>query len=95
MVIQGIRDAAQDDEHLQALTTDIVRGLPFIKAKVRQGVQPYWTFCDDLVEVDRVALKDRSLVTPASFQQQAFKKLHSNQMGIETHIYLRMSPYNG
>ena len=57
LVHTEIPDATQKDKHLQALTTYIINGWSQTKAKVKQDEQPYWTFHDDLLVIDRIVKK--------------------------------------
>ena len=70
MLTKEIQDTKQDEEHLLVLKAYIINGWPLINTDVRKGMQPYWTFSDDLAVIDSIALKDRRIVVPASLQQQ-------------------------
>ena len=88
MSTQEIQDTTQDDKHLKSLTTYIINYWPLIIAKVRQEIQPFWVFNDDLAE-------GRRMVVLTSLQWQALDQLHSNHMrrkksiSVQIHILVK------
>ena len=49
MLTHDIQGTTQNGEHLQVLIACIINGWPLTEAEIRQDVQLYWTFCDNLV----------------------------------------------
>ena len=54
----------------------------------RQDMRPYWTFRDELVIIDRVAMKQEWIIIPAKLQVHAIDVLYSNHMGKEKTMLL-------
>ena len=52
------------------------------KAEVQKELQPYWSFRDDILVIDRTAMNDRRMIVSTA-QQDKNKELHLNNMGIE------------
>ena len=46
-------------------------------------LHPYSLFRDEIVFIDRIVIKGKRIIVPASLQDEALKQLHINHMGIE------------
>ena len=53
------------------------------KGEVVIEVQPYWSFRDEVVVIDWIAMKDRRIIIPTSLQKSELHHLHVNHMGTE------------
>ena len=85
--IHEIQETTQNDGHLQVLTAYIIDGQSLTKAEVKQDIQPYWTFHDNMAVIDGIVLKGRRIVIPPFLSQQVVDELHCNHIGTEkTHL---------
>ena len=70
MSAKEIMNAKKDDDHLYAYppTTYMIHGWPLTTTEVNEELQPYWLFRDNIVVIDRIAMKGRRIIIPASLQ---------------------------
>ena len=79
MTAEEIRLAAKDDKPLCMLSENVLPGWPSTKTEVQK--EPYWSFRDEIVIIDGIAMKDRRIIVPTSLQRKAIKQLHINHVG--------------
>ena len=70
-------------EHLQTLTAYIINNWPQKKVEVKQDIQPYYIFCDDLVIIDQSVLKGKRIIIPMLLKQEPLEQLYRPDMGRE------------
>ena len=83
MSICQIRQTTSQDEHLQCLKSLIISGWPDTKDQLHQDIMPYWSFKDDLADIDAVVMNGRCIIIPEALKQPALEQLDINHMGIE------------
>ena len=59
------------------------RGFPIQQSRCETGNTAYWTFSDEQVMINGVAMKGRQIIILTDLQPNVLEQLHSNNMGIE------------
>ena len=71
-----------------------MHGWQSTRAEVIKDTQPDMFFRDEVVAMDRIAMKSRSIIIPASLQDTTLDQLYVNHMGIErTRLLIQESIY--
>ena len=70
MTAEEIRLATIDYKHIGMLSNYVLHGLPAVKSEVQKEVQPYWSFRDEIVIIDRITIKERRIIRPTSLQRK-------------------------
>ena len=83
MSISQIQQASAQDEHLQHLKSFKIAGWLSTKDELHSDLRLYWSYRDDLVVIDGVAMKCRWIIIPTALKQQVLDQLHANYMGIK------------
>ena len=78
-----IQQASSQDDHLQQLKSLIIADWLDSRDELHVGLRPYWSYRDELVVIDVIILKGRSIIMPNSLRQQVLNQLHTNHIGIE------------
>ena len=82
MIAEEIRHTTQACSHLSTLVEYVIHDWPSPEAKVKEEVQLYWQFRDNMLVSDGIVMKSR-IAIPTSLQQRRLEQLHINYMGIE------------
>ena len=72
MRTEEIRLETLNNEHFGILSEYIVCGWPSTKAEVWNELLPYWSFRDEIVIIDGIAIIGR-IIEPASLQNNVLK----------------------
>ena len=64
MTAEEIRVAILDDEHLGILSEHVLYNWSSTKAEVQKELQPYWSFRDESIIIDRITMKGRRKTVP-------------------------------
>ena len=83
MMIHELQQETLQDNPLQQLKEQFIKGWPGNKDHIAQNLRPYWTFQDNMAVIDKVILKGRCVVIPDTLHKQALGQLHINHVGIE------------
>ena len=59
IITEEIRIATFDDQHIGMLPEPILFGWPLTKAEVQKDPQLYWSFRDEIVIMNGIAIKGR------------------------------------
>ena len=81
-MVEKIRHATLEADHINALSTCNAR-LAINKIEVIKEVQLYWSFRDEIVVTDGIAVKGRRIIMLVSLQRRALDQMHVKQIGIE------------
>ena len=81
MRVEEIRLATIDDEHLGLLSKYVLCVWP-CRVEI-QKLQLYWSFRDEIANIDGIVIKDTRIILLESLQNQALRQLHMYHMGIE------------
>ena len=60
--ILQVQQAMTQDEYLQCLTNIIITGWPSTRNQLHIDIRPYWSYRDDMVVIDNVAMKGRCII---------------------------------
>ena len=66
MMVEEIRHTMHVDGHLNALTTYVINGWQSTRGKVKEEIQVYWPFCNDMLVIDGTVVKGQIIVILAS-----------------------------
>ena len=67
--IKKIQQASTQDEHLQHPNSSIIAGWPSTRDELHSDLRLDWSYRDDLVVIDGVAMKGRCIIIPAVLKQ--------------------------
>lgn len=81
--LSAIRDATKEDEKLQGLIKLILRGWPKNKRDIRQDVQHYFAFQDELTYQDGIVFRGERAVIPDTLRGDLTCRIHSSHLGVE------------
>ena len=70
MMAGEIRHATQADDYLNVPTVNVIHDWPSTRAEIKDVIQPYWPFHDDMTVVFGIEIKGRKVIGPASLQQR-------------------------
>ena len=82
MSIQDIYEATQNNIYIQELNKYITRGWPADRNEVNQDSRAYQMIRDEMIVIDRDAMKGERIIISAEVQTQALEWLHSKHIGI-------------
>ena len=82
MTAEEVRKTTLEDKYLNAVAELILHNSPSSKFEVQEELQPYWSFRDEIVVIDGIAIKGKRITVPASIQDKTLKQLHINHIGI-------------
>ena len=69
MTVEEIKLATLDDEHLAMLSEYVLCGWPVTKAELQMKLQPFRSLGHEIVIIDRIAVKGRRILVPASLHK--------------------------
>ncbi|XP_041469952.1 uncharacterized protein K02A2.6-like [Lytechinus variegatus] len=70
------------DPILQKISTFIRNGWPESKRDIPNNIRPYYSFRDELTEIDGLIMKGNRLVVPSCLQKDMLDVLHQSHLGI-------------
>jgi hypothetical protein len=82
--IATIRDHTTKDPALQNLMHVIQRGWPLSKSDLPSGVEPYFSFRDELSLQDGIIFRGERVVIPRTLRDDIKRKLHTGHLGINS-----------
>ena len=80
--LHNLQIATQDDDKLAILKHIIQQGWPNTIKEVPSEVQPYWTFCEELMIEDRLILKGTRIIIPDSKREDILKLINEGHLGL-------------
>ena len=73
MTAKEIREATLEEEHLSALAMLVLHSWPPTKIEVQNELQPFWSFRNEIVFIDEIAIKRGRIIIPASTKREGNK----------------------
>ena len=80
--LQQIREATQADDTLVILKYTMQQGWPSSIKEVPSEIQPFWTFCEELIIEDGLLLKGTRIVIPSRKHDDILKQIHKGHLGL-------------
>ena len=65
-----IQQASSLNSHLQQLKGMIISGWPDSRDELHTGLQPYWSYRDEMAVIDGIILKGKCIIIPNSLNEQ-------------------------
>ena len=72
MMAVEIRCATLQDDHIGVLSTYVMHGWLSTRAEAMKEVQPYWSFRDEVVIIDGIAMKVEESKHQHSFRKETW-----------------------
>ena len=72
----------EEDDTLAILKYTITQGWPHSIKQVPTEIQPYWTFCKELMIEDALILKGTRIVIPGKKQEAILNLIHEGHLGL-------------
>lgn len=96
--IASIKEATAKDTSL--LMQVLMRGWPDTKNEVPDGLQPYFSYRDELTAQDGIIFRGERIIIPQSLHAEMKKKVHAGHLGINSDLvplnvgdHVTMQPY--
>ena len=81
--LSEIQTTTTEDETLQLLVQQIVKGWPDRIQEIHPALKPFWSLREDLYVEDGIVLIGTRVVIPQALRSSVLKNLHKSHMGIE------------
>ena len=81
--IEEIKRETDKDQYLQKIKTFIQTGWPPKRRQVPLQIRRYWSYREELSEINALIFKDERIVIMSSLQKKILAKLHQAHLGIE------------
>lgn len=81
--LEQIKCETRRDMVLSSVMDYYYQGWPNVKNQVAAIVRPYWSFRDELHDIDGVLFRNDRVVIPLSLRKEMLKRIHEGHLGIE------------
>ena len=80
--LEEVRKATSEDMTMRLLQTTIQTGWPDKISETPAELKAFWTYRDELSEVDGILLKGEKILIPQSLRSDMLNRIHSTHLGV-------------